>query len=189
MVKTPLDPFGRSPEAQELNLAAYARLVTNTRLVARNIAQEVFDDAARLGATRGTGSAAARLFAKIVPHVQTRNALERSLIASLLAAPLPLGVEPAPLFLSPALRAPPGSRASGALVSPGSPQKGSPGGLSRGIDSKTRQAVYRLYKGGALDVAVVQNGRVRVEAFLVVARPRKLTYRLTWGAGPFGRLD
>lgn len=162
MVKTSLDPFGRSPEAQEQNLAAYARLVTNTRLTTLNVAQQVFDDAVRLGATRGTGSAAARLFAKIVPHVQTRNALERSLIASLLAAPLPLGVEPAPLFLSEALRS---------------------------VPPRTRQAVYRLYKGGALDVAAVQNGRVRVEAFLVVARPRKLTYRLTWGAGPFGRLD
>lgn len=156
------DPFGRSPEAQDANLTAYARLVTNTRLTTLNIAQQVFDDAAQLGATRGQGSAAARLFAKIAPHVQTRNALERSLITGLLAAPLPLGVGPAPLFLSDALR---------------------------GVPTKTRQAVYRLYKGGALDVAAVQNGKTRVEAFLVVARPRKLTYRLTWGAGPFGRLD
>jgi hypothetical protein len=156
------DPFGRDPFVQDDALATYARLLTSSHHTTMNLAREVFDDATRLGATRGPGSAAARIFAKLGPHIQTRNTTERAIVSSLLAAPLPLGLGPAPLFLSEVLRSAP---------------------------PKVRQGVYRLYRGGALDVAGVFRGRTRVETFLVVARPRKLAYRLTWGAGPFGRID
>ena len=163
-----LDPFGRDPATYDEALAEYARLHTSQRHRVYNLARETFAAAEELRKGRGPGSAAAKLFAKLGPHIQTRNELERAVVSSLLAAPLPLGLGRAPLFLSPALRR---------------------------LPQLVRQAVYRLYRGGALEVELVSHATasggqgVPVETFLVVARPRKLNYRLVWGVGPFGRLD
>lgn len=155
------DLFGRTPEDADAELRAYAQAATSRTLVVQNFAREVFADAERLAGSRAAGSANAKLFVKMTPHTQTKNEVERTLVSNLLAAPLFLGDGEAPLFLSEALRRRP---------------------------LKVRQGVYHLYRGGALDVAVVRAG-ARVTGFwLVVAPPRKLTYRLTWGEGPFGRL-
>lgn len=155
------DVFGRDRSLYDELLRTYAQALTSSHHHVRNLVREVFDTAAQLSRSRGPGSAAAKLFSKSPPHTQLRNQTERDILSALLGAPLSLGVGPAPLFLSEALRARP---------------------------VKVRQAIYRLYRGGALEVAEVSRGGRAVETYLVVARPRSLSYRLSWGAGPFGRL-